>query len=241
MNQVIAIEKGIKARVYADVTEWHKKTQKPALFNGFSKTYLKKDDESEDLPPEKQHVQFHIQDVLTSVEKSSSELFDVVASKDWTNQVAKADVVVDGSIIIGDVPVSFLLFLEKQLTDLRTFVEKIPVLDEVESWTLDPNSGQYRTEATKTHRTKKVQRPIVLYPATPEHPAQTQLLTEDVIVGYWSTVKQSGALPKPQQAVYLEHIEKLIKAVKVAREAANMEEAVAIKGVGDRVFSYIFD
>ncbi len=36
LNQIIAIEKGIKSKAYAHVTELHKACQKPDLFNGFS-------------------------------------------------------------------------------------------------------------------------------------------------------------------------------------------------------------
>ena len=39
LNQVLAIEKGIKTRVYAEFTELHQATQKPALMNGFHKAY----------------------------------------------------------------------------------------------------------------------------------------------------------------------------------------------------------
>jgi hypothetical protein len=135
--------------------------------------------------------------------------------------------------------VSFLLFLEKQLTDIRTFVGNLPVLDPAESWSEDKNSGLYRTEPTSTHRTKKVQKPIVLYPATPEHPAQTQIITEDVIVGFWSQVKQSGAIPRPQKLIILDRVERLLKAVKEAREAANIQEEVKTPDIGAAIFGYL--
>jgi hypothetical protein len=240
LNQVIAIEKGIKARVYGEVTELNKAIQKPELFNGFSKLYEKKDDDGEELPPEKKRVQFVANDVLRSVERSLTHLLNVTAIKDWSNCVAKADVSVDGVVIIPKAPVSFLLFMEKQLTDMRTLVGNLPVLDEAENWTKDPNSGLYKTEATKTHRTKKVQKPIVLYPATTEHPAQTQMVTEDVIAGFWSQTKQSGAMPKPERQVIADRVEKLLQAVKRAREEANGHDEVTTPSVGSLVFGYLF-
>ena len=36
---------------------------------------------------------------------------------------------------------TYLLFLEKQLTDLHTFVKKLPVLDAAESWVQRPVDG----------------------------------------------------------------------------------------------------
>ncbi len=44
LNQIIAIEKGIKSRAYAELTELHKAAQKPDLFHGFVKTYQKRDE-----------------------------------------------------------------------------------------------------------------------------------------------------------------------------------------------------
>lgn len=239
LNQIIAIEKGIKSRVYSEITELNKAVQKPELFNGFSKDYRKKDDDGEDLPSEKKRVQFAVPEVLRSVERSMTELMEVTARKDWTNCKASADVVLDGKPLIAGAPVSFLLFLEKQLTDMRTFVSNIAVLDEAESWSKDENSGLYKTEPTQTHRTKKIARPIVLYPATPEHPAQTQMVTEDIIAGFWQTVKQSGAMPKPEKQALSERIEALLRAVKEAREEANVHDEVETPEIGGVVFNYL--
>jgi hypothetical protein len=241
LNQIIAIEKGVKSRVYGELTELNKAIQKPDLFNGFSKMYEKKDEDGEDLPPESKRVQFVVGDVLRQVERISSEFMQVTARKDWANCEAKASVKVGGKELIASAPVSFLLFLEKQLTDIHTFVSNLPVLDESEDWAKDENSGLYKTKAIKTHRTKKVPKPIVLYPATPEHPAQTQMVAEDVIVGYWNQIKHSGAMPKPQKQAILERVETLLKAVKEAREEANNHDEVETPNIGAALFGYLFD
>jgi hypothetical protein len=114
----------------------------------------------------------------------------------------------------------------------------MPTLDETDDWTRDENSTLFKTAAIPTQRTKKVQKPLVLYPATAEHPAQTQMITEDVVVGYWDTIKQSGALPVPRKQVLLDRIEKLSQAVKFAREQANSVEAEPQK-VGGTIFTYL--
>lgn len=240
LNQIIAIEKGIKSKSVSDVGELYKVVQKPDLFNGFSKTYQPKDeDDGEKLPAEKKRVQFNVPEVLRAVERSMTDLISVTSRKDWTNTVAKADVSVDGNVIFKDAPVSFLLFMEKQLTDLRTLVGHLPLLDEGENWTKDVNSGLYKSEVAQTHRTKKISKPIVLYPATPEHPAQTAMTTEDVISGFWSLVKQSGAMPKPDKQKLFERVDKLLRAVKEARETANVQDEVVIPPVGPAVFNYL--
>ena len=239
LNQIIAVEKGIKSRVYGQLTDLNKVVQKPDLFLGFSKTYQKKDDEAEDLPAEKKRVQVVADDILRHTANALSELMYVTARKDWTNCVAKASVVIDGKTTIEDAPVSFLLFMEKQLTDLRTLVANIPMLDENESWTKDENSGLFKAEPTQTHRTRKIQRPLVLYPATPEHPAQTQIITEDVIAGWWTQIKQSGAMPKPKKTALAGRIEALLIATKEAREAANNHAETPVKDIGESVFGFL--
>lgn len=239
LNQIIAIEKGVKSRVYGEVTDLHKSSQKPDLFHGFVKTYRKRDEEGEDYPPERKKVQLNADALLARVAELLTELFDVTASKDWANCHAVADIEVDGRVLVTGAPTPYLLFLEKQLSDLHTFVSKLPELDEADDWFKDENSGLFKTTAIPTHRTKKIQKPIVLYEATKEHPAQTQMITEDVIVGYWDTIKQSGAIPMPRKQQLLERVEKLAKAVKFAREQANSAEAPHQK-IGRPIFDYLF-
>ncbi len=239
LNQILAIEKGVKTRVYAEVTELHKATQKAALMNGFHKTYRARDEDGETYPPEHQKVQYNAADVIKRIGQVLTELFDTTATKDWANCSARADIVVDGKPLLKDVPATYLLFLEKQLGDLQTFFAKMTELSSSEDWLADPNSGLYKTEATQTQRTKKVQRPIVLYDATEHHPAQTQLITEDVVVGHWNTVKFSGAIAKPRKKEILERIEKLTSAVRFAREEANGLE-VERRHTGREVFDYLF-
>lgn len=238
LNQVVAVEKGVKSRVYAEFSEMHKQSQKPDLFTGFAKNYRKRDEEGEEYPPERKKVQLVAGTMLAQAATLLTELFDVTATKDWANCHARADVTVDGEVLLAQVPVPFLLFLEKQLSDLHTFVDKIPTLDESDDWQDDPNSGLFKTAAIPTQRTKKVQRPVVMYEATKEHPAQTQLITEDVTVGYWDTVKHSGALPIPRKALLLERLEALSKAVKFAREQANAADAPE-QNVGRKIFEYL--
>lgn len=129
LNQIIAVEKGVKSKSFQDITAAHHRVQKPALLAGISRTYQPKDEEGEQLPPESTRVQVMAEDVLREMSASLTRLFDVTATKDWANCAARADVTVDGRSVLTDVPVSHLLFLEKQLTDLHTFVKKLSVFN----------------------------------------------------------------------------------------------------------------
>jgi hypothetical protein len=239
LNQIIAVEKGIKAKSFADLTQAHHDVQKSPLLSGIARTYQSKDEEGEQLPPESTKVQVRAEDVITSTAATLTRLFDVTATKDWANCTAKADVKVDGRTLVKGAPVSYLLFLEKQLVDVHTFIKKLPVLDPSENWTTDDSTDAWRTEPVRTHRTKKVYRNHELTPATQQHPAQVQVYTEDVTVGYWTQVKFSGALPAKRVNDMLERVEKLQHAVKYAREEANSTEVTDVT-VGGTVFGYLF-
>jgi hypothetical protein len=239
LNQIIAVEKGIKSKSYAELTEAHRDVQKQALLSGISRTYQPKDEEGEQLPPESTRVQLKAEEILRQTAANLTRLFDVTATKDWANCDARADVVVDGSTVVRDVPVAYLLFLEKQLADLSTFVKKLPILDAAESWNHDPSTDTWKTEPVRTLRTKKVPRNHVKAEATEKHPAQVEVYHEDVAIGTWTTVKFSGALPAQRVNELLERVEKLAQAVKFAREEANTFE-VTDQRVGDAVFGFLF-
>lgn len=239
LNQIIAVEKSIKSKSQQDLTEAHHALQKPALLAGISRTYRPRDEEGEQLPPEATRVQVKAEEVIRKTSDVLARLFDVVASKDWANTRARADVVVDGQVLLAQVPVTYLIFLEKQLVDLHTFVKKLPVLDAAEHWTFDPSADSWATEPLQTTRTKKVPRNHVKAEATDKHPAQVEVYHEDIIVGTWKTVKFSGALPASRINQLLERVEKLQQAVKFAREEANASE-VEEKKVGHKVLGFLF-
>ncbi len=241
LNQVLAVEKGIKQRAYGLLTEVNKAVQKSASFNGFSKIYQPNDGDAETLPPETVRVQNTSADMLSEVQKALVELFDITLTKDVANLSAVADIKLDnGTVIASNVPATNLLFLEKQLTDIKTIVGNLPELDAAESWTLDVNANLFKSEPTRSNRTKKVQKAIVLYDATEKHPAQTQLITEDTIVGVYTQTKMSGAVPLPQKRAMLNRVDELLRAVQKAREEANAVVAVDQR-IGSAIFNFLLN
>jgi hypothetical protein len=239
LNQVIAAEKSVKGRAQARFTEAYHQLQKLALLTGITKSYAVRDEDGEQLPPEKTLVQVRVPEVLNAVQGALTEMFDLVATKDRTNCKAKADVVVDGRVLLAGMPVATLLFLEKQLVDLRTVVGKIPVLDAAEVWHFDRAVDAWATQPVQTIRTKKVPRNHVKAPATDKHPAQVEVYFEDTPVGTWSTTRFSGAMPASRVRELLDRIDTLATAVKFAREEANSIEVMEEK-IGAPVFGYLF-
>ncbi len=103
-NQIIAVEKNVKSRALQDLTEAHHALQKAPLLAGISRTYRPKDEEGEQLPPESTKVQIKGEEIIRKTSETLTKLFDVVATKDWANCQAKADVVVEGRTLLNDVP-----------------------------------------------------------------------------------------------------------------------------------------
>lgn len=239
LNQIIAVEKGVVSRSEAALTLTYHQIQKTALLQGISRSYQPRNEEGEALPGESTKVQVKVSTVLDNLADQLTRWFDVVATKEHANREAHADVVVDGDVLLPDVPVTYLLFLEKRLVDLRTLVSKLPTLDPAEDWDEDMD-GTHVTQAILTTRSKKVPRNHVKAVATEKHPAQVEVYFEDVVVGDWTTRKFSGALPKRRVDELLARIESLQAAVKYAREEANTAVVDDVR-VGRKVFAYILD
>ena len=239
LSQVVAVGKPIQTEAYGALSAAHHQVQKPPLLAGISRTYRPRDEEGEQLPPESTRVQLLAVDAIGEVKQALTRFYDVAATRDWANTTAKADIKVAGTTLLRDVPVPYLLFLEKQLQALHTFVEKLPVLDPSEEWMWDPDKNVWRTPAYETQRSKKVPRNHVLAEATPQHKAQVEIIYEDVPVGTWSTVKYSGALPASHVKALMERVQALRDAVKFAREEANATEIHQLRVAGP-LLDYLF-
>jgi hypothetical protein len=239
LNQIIAIESGQKSRTNRSLTDAYHQLQKPQPFAGISRTYRPKDEDGETLPGESTLVMVRAEDVIALVLPELTRLFDIVATKDKANTQARADVVVDGETLAAQVPVTTLLFLEKQLNDLATFVKTLPILDPAETWHWDETQDVWATPVQETHRTKKLPSAFIKAPATDKHPAQVEVILVDEVVGYWSTVKYSGALSATRVRTLLERIVLLQDAVKFAREEANSQE-VENTALAAPILGYLF-
>ena len=238
LTVILGLLKGAKARAHTNVSAIHHQSTKSALYAGQIRTYAPRDDDGEERPSESQKVQLKADEVLVELATQLSRHWDLALWRDHGNTLAVADVIVDGQRLLEGVPATFLLFLEKQLNDWRTAVTKLPTLDTGESWTLNQASGLHETQPVKSASTRKVLRNHVLAKATDKHPEQVQTYTEDVPVGDWTTVRQSGALTVRRQRELVDRLDKLVDAVKSARERANLTEVEEVKAA-DALFGYL--
>lgn len=241
LNQIIAIEKGVKNQTARTETDLYHALEKKPLFAGLSRRYTPKDEEDGDqLPAEQVAVQIKSEDILKQLTQALTRLIDVTATKDLSNTTASADIKVDDAVIVADVPVTTLMFLEKELEKLSAFIGRLPILDPTQSWQYDGARGVYASNPVQTVRTKKIPRNHVLYEATKEHPAQVQMFTEDVIVGTWEKVEFSGALPADRVQAISDRLDKLRTAVKFAREEANTVDVVDVR-YGEQILNFLFE
>lgn len=241
LHQILALEKGLKSKREKVMTAAYQLFQKGAAgpFQGISRSYQPRDDDGENLPGEDNRVQKRVDEELRQVEAVLAELIDLTVTKDAANCSANGNITVDGTVLAADVPVTTLLSIEKLLVDIRTMAMEIPVLDPSFTWEFDEATDSYRSEVKQTTRTKKLRRSHVLYEATPEHPAQVEAYTEDVIVGDWDTIHFSGAVPATTRNAIITRLEELQKAVKIAREEANEADAPSVE-IAAPLLDYIF-
>lgn len=249
LNQVVAIEKDVRQATQRKITDAHHALQRPGMLEGIQKTYRPRDDEGVQLPPEIGRVQATVQEMIEATREALIDLFDITAARDFTNgpmvevdggvYVAVADVVVGEEVLVENAPVAYLLWLERQLDDLHTFVGKLPTHDPSTTWSLVDPRGVYESAPVETTRTEQQLRAVELSPATKEHKAQVQPYQENVVVGFWTTVKLTGAIPLAERAALIQRINRLRQAVHAARETANRVEALDPRP-GQRLISFIF-
>lgn len=239
LNQAIAIIQDVKAKAARARTELYHKIQKRELFEGLSRTYAPHEEDGFVYPSEGKPIQASAPSLVEEFEAISRDLYDFAATQDYANTRAIASVVVDGEVLIKDAPVTFLLFLEKELENVRTFVKALPVQDIGEEWTFDVQRDCYATTPKFTTKTKRIVKPVVLYEATSQHPAQVKESSEDVPEGLWKTIKFTSAIPQSKLNEVLKRIDALQRAIVFAREEANSIEVEKLS-VAPQIFQYLF-
>lgn len=239
LHETLAIIKGRKAAAEQAFQLATARLKQAERMHGLIRTYAPHNDDGDRLPNESKAVHYSIYQVIAEMLPSLDLYYTSTGQQDVANTKAQAPVVVDGVIVLPPVPATYLLWLEKQLAEFMGFAKTIPILELGETWVWDKEQGVHVANPTKTSRTQKVQKPLVLYPATDKHPAQVQLVTEDINAGEWTNTKLSGAMPRSEVAALISRITKLQEAVKVAREQANAVE-VQEEVYGPKILGYLF-
>ena len=241
LHQLLAIENDRKVKAARIMSESvNTFTKKAEHFDGLAKTYVSKEEGGESIPDEIKEIVTTVSDKIRYTAKSVIVGIDASLSKEETNSsgTARSSFMLGGKEV--ELSATALLSLEQWLLKVREVYKSIPTLDPARAWVSDAVAGNdyYETNPEVKFRTKKVHRPLVLSAATKEHPAQVELVTEDVQVGSYHTTYKSGRLSPAQKSKLLERIDELIISVKKARSKANQAEVVSAK-VGKDIFDHI--
>ena len=143
--------------------------------------------------------------------------------------------------IASNVPATFLLGLETKLKHIRAEYESIPTLQPGIQWELDATQGKgiYKmTHSEEKFRTKKTIKNHVLAEATKEHKAQVETYTEDERIARVITNKWCGMITPADKSALLGRFDKLMRAVKKARQVANSVTVVDTT-IGKEIFNFI--
>lgn len=225
LHELLAVDSNLKVQADKTRTELRKTfTDKKHLFT----------EKKVVTTPLQEGAQQHTEvqsDIQTTVTKELEWLsghlaksIDVSYQIGVANQAAKADVVLeDGTTLLKDVPATVLLELEKRVKEMMDLIQAIPTLDPAKGFTDDParGKGYFRARDVLKTRTQKVQKPLVLYPATTEHPAQTQLVSVDEPVAKLEEQEWSSCITVAAKGDLYDRAEAVLRAVKKARSRAN--------------------
>lgn len=238
LGQAVALEHGLEGKTLTRWTEMVRAAQKGALAKGLTKEHEPFEGQPQ-LTGENQRVQVNAEQFLTDAQEALGHLFNVTATKDWGNTLARAGVIVDGVILLPDAPVPYLLFVEKMLGELNAELRGLPTQPQTEDWQETGTRGLYKTATVRTPKMVKVEEIVVPIAPTEHQPGQWGKISRDVQQGWWAETKFTGALSPDRLNGILTRIAVLREAVVAARVRANLAR-VETQEPGELLLSWVF-
>lgn len=242
LHEVLSVEKSLFDVSKKLIKESSHTFTKSSLFMGGSRQLTMFDENAQNANTrEEQELTTTVDENLAWVNEAIAKYWDAVGQKDITNTTAVADIIVRGKTIAANVPATFLLGLETKLKEVRKLYEDIPTLRPGVAWEEYEDLGEniFRIKTpVETVKTEKVLKPVVLYEATKEHPAQVKETNEVIPVGKYVQTEWSGMLRPVDKADRLKRIDDLLLAVKKARQRANEAQVVDFH-IGETLFNFI--
>ena len=212
-------------------------------FTAKVKTFTPMGENADAKVEEQLDLQTTVPKELQWVEEYLVKAIDSSHQVNMGNTAAFADIVLDdGTVIASKVPACTLLELEGTIEEIRKFCDKIPTLDPAQGFVPCPERGDgvYIARPVEKTRTLKQNRVIVLYPHSDKHPAQTQLIAEDLPVGLIREQEWSSMLTIAGKGALLDRVEQLSRAVKKARSRANESEVDTGNRIGSALLDFAF-
>jgi hypothetical protein len=209
---------------------------------GLNRTFTPDDDDQGRLqknPNEYKAVALTVTAQLAEDAAVTARALDWALTQDVTNCTAKADVIVNGEVILAQVPISHLLHLEKVFSEYKAVIlQALPVLDPTKDWTWDEVRKLWKSRPEKTNAIVRREEPVVLHPGTEKHAPQAVLAAREVHIGEWEAVVWSGAVSEDQKRQLLARADVLIAALKDAIAVADHAPAAKM-AEGDKLFGFL--
>lgn len=243
LHEILAVEKDKETVAKKLVNESVKTFGKENLFSGNTRVLKMFDaDEAFNNTTEHQELTTTVMENLEYLMKPVAQHWDVVLQKDLTNQEAKSDIIIDGKTIANDLPATFLLGMEKKLNDFRQVLESIHTLAPGIKWIKDASNAKadvfITADTEKSFKTAKDVKFKTSAKATDHHPEQVVQINVTNNIGEFETTKRSGLLTPVAKADMIARLDKMLTAVKKARQRANNVDIVN-GNVGDTMLQYI--
>ena len=231
LHELLAVEQEVKAnaeRVRASLIDTFRSKQ--SHFTGMRRTFrpFSVDEASGEAGGERLEAQTQlaktVAEELDAALREVGRSIDLGLRLDEANTRARADIVIDGEVLVADVPATFLLQLERRLRELRAVFKEVPCYDPVRVWSVDPTADSkhvLRAEPVVTIRKQRTRKYNVMVEATPEHPAQVDIVEVDQPIGEIRSHDWTGMLSPGKKGALLDQLDRLLAAVKQARSRAN--------------------
>ncbi len=244
LHELVAVRPNLKTQATKTVTDLANTFEKKQHhFTAKVKTFTPYGEDVQEKVEEELKLQTTARKELAWVKGYIAKSIDAHLHVAVGNTNAFGDIVLeDGQALATHVPASTLLDLEDYLEELRGFAAKIPTLDPAKGFKPDTEAGDgvyvaREVEKTRTLAQKKV---YTLAPPTDKHPAQAQLVEEQVPIGTMREREWASMLTPAEKGDILDRFEKLVRAVKRARARANETEVDVSAKIGDALISYAF-
>lgn len=219
LHQILALRDAHNQVAHRDLTEAYHKVQHRDQIIGNSQTYEPREGE---IPEPDKHtpVRVNALETLEGMGPVLARLINLNGMRDVANCKARADVVVDGGVLIKDAPTTFLLWLSHEVDNIIAQIIKTPVRSTTEIW--EPISrGLYATAIVESPRTQNRPKYNIAAQATDRHAAQVDIIQVPTQIGTVRSRRFSGALTPEQHRLLLAQARKWQEAVTDARLRAN--------------------
>lgn len=237
LHELLAVEGDLKSAAISALAK-AKEVFSSARVLGMIRHYTPLMEDGSPLADERTELSTTSRAELAIIAEKVGAWMDAAIQKEITNAETAADVQINGKTLIPSLPAPALLNLESKLVEIRKLYSALPINDAAERWTRDESIGCWVSAVRTTYRAEKRYKSFEASPATEHHPAQVTVYTEDEKVGVWETTIYSGAVAVTEKQAYLDRIDILARAVRQARQRANMIDVKNVHVAGP-IFAFI--